>query len=52
MFNNVLPRKSCRLWDNAQKYGRATLGTDDNILRRMRNACRINKARRDILSEY
>jgi len=25
------PRKSCRLWDNVQKYGRAWQATDDNM---------------------
>jgi hypothetical protein len=37
-------RKSCRLWDNVEKYGRARQATDDNIIRRMRFACRITKA--------
>jgi acetone carboxylase gamma subunit len=32
-------RKSCRLWDNAEKYGTAGQATDDNVIRRMRFAC-------------
>jgi hypothetical protein len=31
-------RKSCRLKDNVEKYGRAGQATDDNIIRRMRIA--------------
>jgi hypothetical protein len=38
------PRKSCRLWDNVEKYGTARQTTDDNIIRRMRLACWITKA--------
>jgi hypothetical protein len=33
------PRKSCRLWDNVEQYGRARQATDDTIIRRMRIAC-------------
>ena len=44
-------RKSCRLWDNVEKYGRARQATDDNITRRMRFACWIAKAT-DTHSEY
>jgi len=44
MFNNVFSRKSCRLWDNVGKYGRARQATDDNIIRRMRFACLMPKA--------
>jgi hypothetical protein len=52
MFNNFFPsRKSCRLWDNVGKYGTARQDTDDNIIRRMRFACRITKAT-DTHSEY
>jgi len=29
MFNDFL--KSCRLWDNVKKYGRAGQATDDNF---------------------
>jgi hypothetical protein len=37
-------RKSCRLWDNVEKYGRARQATDNNIIWRMRFACWITKA--------
>jgi hypothetical protein len=37
-------RKSCRLWDNVEKYDTATQATDNNIIRRMRIACWISKA--------
>jgi hypothetical protein len=43
MFNNVFP-KSCRLWDNVEKSCTAGEATDDDIIRRMRNACYITKA--------
>jgi hypothetical protein len=36
-------RKSCRLWDNVEKYGEDDEDTD-NIIRRMRCACWITKA--------
>jgi hypothetical protein len=39
IFNNFFFRKSCRLWDNIEKYGRAREVTDDNTIRRMRFAC-------------
>ena len=32
------PRKSWRVWDNVEKYGRAGHASDDNITRRMRFA--------------
>jgi hypothetical protein len=32
------PPKSCRLWDNVEKYGTAGQVTDDNVTRRMRFA--------------
>jgi hypothetical protein len=41
---NFFPRKSCRLWDNVEKYGTAWQATDDNIIRRMRFTCWITKA--------
>ena len=44
-------RKSCRLWDNVEKYGTARQATDDNIIRRMRFAYWITKAT-DTHSEY
>jgi hypothetical protein len=31
--------KSCRLWDNVEKYGAASQATDENTIRRMRAAC-------------
>jgi hypothetical protein len=37
-------RKSCRLWNNVEKYCTAGQVTDDNIIRRMRVACWITKA--------
>jgi hypothetical protein len=37
------PLKSCRLWDNGGKYGRARQATCDSIIRRMRFACWIIK---------
>ena len=36
--------KSCRLWDNVEKYCRVGQATDDNITRLMRTACWITKA--------
>jgi hypothetical protein len=44
-------RKSCRVWNNVEKYGIARQATDDNIIRRMRFACWITKAT-DTHSEY
>jgi hypothetical protein len=44
VFSKFFPRKSCRLWDNVEKYYRAGQVTDGNIKRRMRNAHRIPKA--------
>jgi len=40
MVNTVtfFPRKSCRLWDNVDKYGTVRQATDDNTIRRMRTA--------------
>jgi hypothetical protein len=37
-------QKSCRLWDNVEKYCTARQVTDDKIIRRMRFACLITKA--------
>jgi hypothetical protein len=51
MFNNFFPRKSCRLWDNVEKYGRTREATDDNTIRRMLFACCITKAT-DTHSKY
>jgi hypothetical protein len=41
-------RKSCRLWDNVEKYGR---DREANVLRRKRLECWLTKAT-DIHSEY
>jgi hypothetical protein len=51
MFSNFFSRKSCRLWDNVEKYGTARQATDDNIIRRMRFTCWITTAT-DTHSEY
>jgi len=40
----TFPRKSCPLWDNVGKYGRAGQATDDSIVRRMRIACCTTRA--------
>jgi hypothetical protein len=32
MFNNLY-QKSCRLWDNVEKYYRAGQATDDKVVR-------------------
>ena len=37
-------KKYCRLWDNAEKYGRTRQDTNDSIIWHMRFACRITKA--------
>ena len=44
LFNKSFTRKSCRLWDNVEKYGRTGQATDDSIIWRMRFACWITKA--------
>jgi len=36
--------KSCHLWDNVEKCGRARQTTDDNIIRRMSSECWINNS--------
>jgi hypothetical protein len=51
VYNNVF-RKSCHLWDNVEKYCTAGKAIDDNILQRMRVACRITKTNIDTHSEY
>ena len=51
MFNYFLFRKSCRLWDNVEKYCTAGQATDDNIIRRMRIACWTNNVT-NARSEY
>jgi hypothetical protein len=40
----MFSRKSCRFWDNVEKYCTAGQATDDNIIRRMRLAYWIAKA--------
>ena len=44
MLSKFSPRKSCRLWDNVEKFTTAGQATDDSIIRRMRFACWITKA--------
>jgi len=44
MFNNFFFRKSCRLWDDVEKYIRAGQATDGNTIRPMLIACRISNA--------
>jgi hypothetical protein len=43
-IQQVFLQKSCRLWDNTEKYCRVGQVTDDNTIRRMRIAWRIPKA--------
>jgi hypothetical protein len=47
----LFPPKSCRLWDNVEKYCRAGQATDGHIIRRILFVCRITKAT-DTHSEY
>jgi len=42
-FNNFFFWKSYRLRDNAKKYGKARVATDDNTTRCTRNTCWITK---------
>jgi hypothetical protein len=44
MLSSVLFRKSCRLWDNVEKYCGARQATDDHKIRHMRFAFRITTA--------
>ena len=44
MFNDFFFNKSCRLWDNVDKYGRAEQATDRYLIQSMRFACWIAKA--------
>jgi hypothetical protein len=39
--------KSCRLWDNVEKYGKARGAKKDVTIWRIRVACLINKATRN-----
>ena len=50
MLNNFFP-KSCRLFDNVEKYGRTRQATYDSVTRRMRFARWITKAT-ETHSEY
>jgi hypothetical protein len=47
----LFPRKSYRLWDNVENYGRAGQATDDSIIWRMPVTCWVPKAT-DIHSEH
>ena len=40
----TISRKSCRLWDNVEKYGRAWQAQEGDRIWRMRIACWITKA--------
>jgi len=51
MINIFFFRTSCRLCDNVDKYGTARQITDGNIIRRMRGAYWLTKAK-DTHSEY
>ena len=44
MIENLFLRKPCRSRDNVGKHCTTGQATDDNIIRRMRIACRIPKA--------
>jgi len=50
IFGKPFFRKSCHLWDTVEKYGRAPLVTDKNMIRRMCFARGITKAK-DTYSE-
>jgi hypothetical protein len=43
-FSNFFSRKSCRLWDNVEKYGGARGATNDVTTWRIGVACWISKA--------
>ena len=38
VFSNFIPQKSCRLWDNVEKYGRSGQATDETIIGRRKDA--------------
>jgi hypothetical protein len=46
----LLPEKSCRLWDNVDKYGTARQAKNDNVIRHMRFEFWITKATDTLLS--
>jgi hypothetical protein len=50
-FKTCVLLKSCRLWDDEEKYDGAGQATDDHVIRRMRIACCASKAT-DTQSEY
>jgi hypothetical protein len=45
-------RKSCRLWDNVEKYGGARVATNDDTIWRIRVVCWISKATRLLAHAY
>jgi hypothetical protein len=45
VYNKIFFRKSCRLWDNVEKYGKTGHVSDDSIIWRILFACRMTKAR-------
>jgi hypothetical protein len=51
LFSITFYPKSCRLWDNVERFYKAGQATDDTIIRRMRIACWIPEAT-DTHSEY
>jgi hypothetical protein len=44
-FNKFF-RNPCCLWENVEKYDRASQATDENVIRRMRMACSMSKGYR------
>ena len=38
LFNTFFSQKSCRLWDNVEKYGRVRHATGDSIIQHRKNA--------------
>jgi hypothetical protein len=42
---HFFPQMSCCLWNNVEKYGEARQATDDNVIRRVRLAWWVKKAR-------
>ena len=43
LYSTTMFRKSCIFLDRVEKYGTDGEATDDNIIRRIRFACRISK---------
>jgi hypothetical protein len=52
VFNNFFPRKSCRFWDNVEKYDRARHSINDSVIRHLRIACWMTEARIQTHSWY